>query len=215
MARPRKPLISRRRALETALRIIDEKGLDSLSIRGLGEELGVNGASLYHHFSNKEEILVGATELALSEVLTMPEPGTSWRTWLAELSRRYRDALAAHPAVVPVVMRRREVGWGSPQYEAAATRLLEEGVPSAAVMPLLDAVELFILGSALHQASDASNPDRTLGPMGPVMTKVVAEAGLSAEELFDVVVQSIFTAIETAVDERVARWTPDAKRAKA
>ena len=67
----------------------------------------------------------------------------------------------------------------------------------------------------MHQASDAGNPDRTFGAMGPVMSKVVAEAGLSAEELFDVVVQSIFTAIETAVDERVARWTPDAKRAKA
>lgn len=49
-------------------RIIDEHGLQGLSIRRLAEALGVNGASLYHHFRNKDEILAGVAELALAEV---------------------------------------------------------------------------------------------------------------------------------------------------
>jgi len=60
VARPKIPLISKRAALQAALDIIDTEGIDALSIRYLAEKLGVNGASLYHHFQNKDEIVVGA-----------------------------------------------------------------------------------------------------------------------------------------------------------
>ena len=68
MPRPKFALISRRKTLEAALHIIDTEGLDALSLRRLAIELNVNPASLYHHFSNKEEILVGAAMLALSSL---------------------------------------------------------------------------------------------------------------------------------------------------
>ena len=45
----------RTRALEEALRIIDDEGLDALSIRRLADVLGVKGASLYHHFKDKDD----------------------------------------------------------------------------------------------------------------------------------------------------------------
>ena len=60
MGRPKQALISRRKTLEVALRIIDEEGLEELSIRRLGKELNVRGISLYHHFKSKADILVGA-----------------------------------------------------------------------------------------------------------------------------------------------------------
>jgi AcrR family transcriptional regulator len=48
MVRPIVPLISRQGAVHAALGIIDARGLSGLSIRALGAELGVNGASLYY-----------------------------------------------------------------------------------------------------------------------------------------------------------------------
>ena len=52
MARPTKPLISRDLCAQAALRIIDEDGLEALSLEKLARELGVKAPSLYHHFSN-------------------------------------------------------------------------------------------------------------------------------------------------------------------
>ena len=83
MARPKVPLISRRKALdEAALGIIDNGGLKALSIRRLGEVMNVNGASLYHHFASKDEILVGVTQLALADVTAPRSDSDNWRVWL-------------------------------------------------------------------------------------------------------------------------------------
>src|SRR2546425_10001088 len=79
MARPKTPLISRRKTLEVALEIIDGEGLDAFSIRRLATELDINGASLYHHFANKDEILAGVAELALADVRTPTDPDADWR----------------------------------------------------------------------------------------------------------------------------------------
>src|SRR5690606_27399768 len=97
MTRPKRRLISRRNTLEVALRVIDEEGLEALSIRRLGRELDVQGISLYHHFKNKEEILIVVCELALAEVRTPNNTDTDWREWLMQNAKAYRKALLAHP----------------------------------------------------------------------------------------------------------------------
>ena len=74
--RPKVPLISKRKTLEAALRIIDAEGLESLSVRRLAIELNVNGASLYHHFKNKEEILVGAATSRSRTYVRLRVPAT-------------------------------------------------------------------------------------------------------------------------------------------
>lgn len=215
MARPRKPLISRRGVLDAALRIIDEEGLDGLSIRRLADELGVNGASLYHHFSGgKDEILVGAAQLALVGVAVDPDPDIPWRVWLKAMANRYRDALAAHPAIVPIAIRRQEVGMGIKEFETSSARLLSGGLPSAAVVPLLDSIEMFIVGSALHHSGSESKIARKDVSTGPVMTKVLRDAGLGPEEVFDLVIDSIIEGVESAIAEQVARWTPQPAEAR-
>lgn len=210
MARPKVPLISRRKSLEAALEIIDREGLEGLSIRRLAEQLGVNGASLYHHFKNKDAIVVGAVELALDKVRTPEEPTESWREWLPGNARRLRAALLEHPHIVPVVVSRRRSGMGVQMLETSADRLMDEGVPSAAVMPLLDALELFAIGSALHEIQhDAVGEEMDdLGGTYPALSKVIADRGLSSDEIFDLVCTSILDAIEQAVQNRQARWLP-------
>lgn len=210
MARPKVALISRRRVLETALAIIDEEGLEALSIRRLADALGVNGASLYHHFTSKDDILVGAAELALAEVRTPEESDDHWRNWMLRNARNLRSALLEHPALVPLIVAKRSLGMGARMLDTSAARLMEEGVPSAAVMPLLDALELFTIGSALHDTQGYSPEDtHEIEPdTYASLAKAMADCGLSSEEIFDLVTSSIVDAIEAAVKERQARWLP-------
>lgn len=204
------PLISRRKSLEVALKIIDEEGLQALSIRRLAVELGVNGASLYHHFENKDAIIVGAAELALEKVRT-PEPnGQSWRQWLPGNARLLRQALIEHPEIVPIVAGWRHSGMGARNLDTSAELLIAEGVPSAAVMPLLDALELFAIGSALAEAQRGKGDDDVseITASYPTLAQVISERGLGPDEIFDLVCASILDGIENAVQQRRARWFP-------
>lgn len=210
MARPKVALISRRKVLETALAIMDAEGLEALSIRRLADALGVNGASLYHHFTSKDDILVGAAELALADVRTPEESGEHWRTWMVQNARNLRSVLLEHPALVPLIVSKRSLGMGARMLDTSAARLMDEGVPSAAVMPLLDALELFTIGSALHETQGYSPEDthEINSDTYASLAKAMADCGLSSEEIFDLVTSSIVDAIEAAVKERQARWLP-------
>jgi TetR/AcrR family transcriptional regulator, tetracycline repressor protein len=207
VVRPRVPLISRRKALIAALAIIDAEGLEAFSIRRLAEELGVNGTSLYHHFANKEEILVGAAELALADVRTPDTTEQTWQTWLPENTRMLRKAMVAHPALVPIIVRKGQLGMGAQMLESSAARFVEEGVPIGAIMPLLDAAELFAIGSAIHQTrGEESHPEPTAGRPPPAMIqRANAERSLSADELFEVVTAAILQAVKEAAEAKLVR----------
>lgn len=213
MVRPKVALIARRKVLEAALTIIDQDGLEGLSIRRLADALGVNGASLYHHFENKDEILVGATELALGKVRTPEESDEPWRHWLSQNARNLRNALLEHPGLVPLIVSKRSLGMGVRMLDTSAERLMAEGVPSAAVMPLLDALELFAIGSALHDTQGYSPEDQhdIDSDKYPALAKAMSDSGLSSDEIFDLVTSSILDAIDAAVKVRQARWLPAAQ----
>jgi TetR/AcrR family transcriptional regulator, tetracycline repressor protein len=153
VGRPKKALISRRKTLEVALRIIDEEGLDALSIRRLGHELKVRGISLYYHFDSKEHILVGACELALAEVRTPLTSNIDWHEWLVGNARKYYQALLAHPNLIPILMRRHPLRIGLSEHNSTAGLLAVQGVPVGAIMPLMDSLESIALGCAAYQSA--------------------------------------------------------------
>lgn len=64
---PRAPL-SRDRVLRAAVTIADTEGLAALTMRRLGQELGVEAMSLYHHVRGKDALLSGAVETVLDDV---------------------------------------------------------------------------------------------------------------------------------------------------
>lgn len=162
MARPKVPLISREKALETALRIIDTDGIDALSIRRLGAELKVNGASLYHHFANKEAILVGATELALERTpIDVQSDGSDWKLWMLDGTRQLRDVLVAHPALIPIIVKRRTLGVRAEALETITRKLIGRGVPAEIILPLYEALERFVIGTAVRQVNGEAMPPTT------------------------------------------------------
>ncbi|GAA0928723.1 TetR/AcrR family transcriptional regulator [Streptomyces thermoalcalitolerans] len=206
MARPKVPLISRRKALETALEIVDTEGLDALSIRRLGEALNVNGASLYHHFRNKDEILAGVTRLALADAATPPTGNENWRVWLTLSAYRIRQALISHPELIPVMLRRAPLGLGLEETEANAKRLRAEGVPLPMIAPLMEGLELLAITSALQEiGQNGLLEDEDGETTAPVLHAAVEARGMSSEELFEVMASSMISIIESTVQLKETR----------
>jgi TetR/AcrR family transcriptional regulator, tetracycline repressor protein len=208
MARPKVPLISRRKALEAALGIIDNEGLKALSIRRLGDVMNVNGASLYHHFANKDEILVGVTQLALADVTAPRSDSDSWRVWLPMNAYRTRQALIAHPELIPIMLRRVPLGIGSEEVEASVARLRAEGVEMSVIAPLMESFELLAISSALQTvggASAARDPAETATSEDSMYEQAQRDRGLSDDELFEVVCAAVIASVESAVHLKEAR----------
>jgi TetR/AcrR family tetracycline transcriptional repressor len=143
----------RTRALEEALRIADSEGLDALSIRRLADALGVKGASLYHHFKDKDEILDGVATIALSELRPPSDETLDWIDWLLQVARSYRAALLAHPNLLPLVLGRHNRRAGAAVYDYAAMKLSAAGIPPAYQLTLINALESYATGSVLYGLS--------------------------------------------------------------
>lgn len=218
MARPRVPLISRRLVLEAALRIIDTEGLDALSMRRLARELNVNGASFYHHFKSKNEILIGAALLALDEVRVNVECDSDWRDWLVDNCRAYREGLRAHPALIPVLHTRHPVRLGLAEHDASAATLVEQGVPPGAVMPLMNCLEALVIGSVLFRSAVADDRSDEWEETFPHLTRAVASTAISSDDVFDIgcraIVQATMALVESVMEAEPAQQRqPPSRRA--
>lgn len=81
--------------VRAALELLDEAGLDELTMRRVAERLDVKAASLYRHVRDKEELLVLLGDEISGEIPLVPPQG-SWRGRLTQMARNVRSALAAH-----------------------------------------------------------------------------------------------------------------------
>ncbi|GAB0104525.1 TetR/AcrR family transcriptional regulator [Nocardia sp. JMUB6875] len=100
MARPKVPLLSRERIREAALTLIDRDGLTDLSMRKLAAELGVQAASIYTHYPNKDAVFDDIAGGIMARVDTSGFESGDWRTGLVSWAHSYRDALVLHPNFV-------------------------------------------------------------------------------------------------------------------
>jgi TetR/AcrR family tetracycline transcriptional repressor len=100
-ARARQPL-TRERIVAAALRIMDDEGLDAVSMRRIGRELGVEAMSLYNHVEDKHDILAGVKELVLGE-FDMGPPSGDWEDDARRAARAWRRVLRAHPNVITLM----------------------------------------------------------------------------------------------------------------
>jgi AcrR family transcriptional regulator len=88
--------LTKERMLRAAVRLADEGGIESLSMRKLGQELGVEAMSLYNHVANKDEVLDGIVEMVVNEIDSPPEDA-DWKTTLRQSAISTHEALMRHP----------------------------------------------------------------------------------------------------------------------
>ncbi|MGC5077852.1 TetR/AcrR family transcriptional regulator [Agrococcus sp. DT81.2] len=82
--------------LRTAIELADRDGIESLTMRRLGEALGVEAMSLYNHVANKPDLLNAMVDAIFVEI-ELPSQDEDWRTGLRKRSMSFRDVLSRHP----------------------------------------------------------------------------------------------------------------------
>ena len=99
--RPREPL-TRERIVEAALALVDKQGLAAFSTRKLGDRLGCEAMSIYHHFPSKQHLLDALVEHAIASV-DVPEPGPDGEARLRRTLESYRAMARRWPKLFPLV----------------------------------------------------------------------------------------------------------------
>jgi AcrR family transcriptional regulator len=117
--------LSRERILQTALRLADTGGLDSISMRKLAQALGVEAMSLYNHVSSKDDVLDGIADLVVSEI-AVPTIGGDWRLALRGRAISAHGVLRSHPWSPLLIASRVNVGPAMLRYINATLGCLRE-----------------------------------------------------------------------------------------
>lgn len=117
--------LSRERLLLAALRIADEGGIESLSMRKLAEDLGVKAMSLYNHVVNKDDVLCGIVDLVVSEI-ELPSLETDWKTAMRRRAIAAHEVLLRHSWATMALMSRVNVGSAMLRYVDATLGCLRE-----------------------------------------------------------------------------------------
>ncbi|MHB1342165.1 MAG: TetR/AcrR family transcriptional regulator [Coriobacteriia bacterium] len=93
---------------ERALAIVDEGGLEALTMRRLADEVGVEAASLYYHVPNKDALIDGVLVRMRSEMRIPESLPADWMDLMEAIFLEYRRVLTAHPNLMPFAGRRVE-----------------------------------------------------------------------------------------------------------
>ncbi len=150
--RPRIPL-SRERVLRAAVAFADEHGIASLSMRKLGEVLGVEAMSLYNHVANKDQLLDGMVDLVFAEI-DLPEGGADWKTAMRDRAESARQALRRHPWAIALMSTRTSPGPATLRHHNAVIGSLRAaGFSIQLAAHAFSALDSYIYGFALQEAT--------------------------------------------------------------
>jgi AcrR family transcriptional regulator len=149
-ARTREPL-TRERVLRTAVALADRSGIESLTMRALGAELGVEAMSLYNHVPNKDAILDGITDIVVGDI-HVPPTGTPWKQAMRERSMSAHETLLAHPWAAMLLMSRYNIGPGMTRYlDATLGRLREGGFTIEGALDAWNTLDSHLYGFTLQE----------------------------------------------------------------
>lgn len=143
--------LTRDRVLRAAVAIADQHGIDALTMRGLGQQLGVEAMSLYNHVANKDDILDGIVDLVVGEI-EVPPAGTHWRSAMRQRAISAHQVLLAHPWAVTLITSRFNIGPGMTRYlEDTLGRLREGGFSIEGALDAWNTLDSHLYGFTLQQ----------------------------------------------------------------
>lgn len=98
----RRAPLTRERVLAAAVELADRAGIEEVSMRKVGQELGVEAMSLYNHVKNKEDLLDGMTEIVIGEI-DLAIQGDDWKSAMRHRILTARAAMKRHPWASKVI----------------------------------------------------------------------------------------------------------------
>ena len=150
--KPRIPL-SRERVLRAAVAFADESGIAALSMRKLGDALGVEAMSLYHHVANKDALLDGMVDLVFGEI-DLPPGAADWKIAMRLRAQSARQALRCHPWAIALMSTRTSPGPATLRHHNAVIGSFRgAGFSVEMTAHAFSALDSYIYGFALQEAT--------------------------------------------------------------
>jgi len=152
--------LDRAQVLAAALRVVDAEGLDALTMRRLGQELGRDPMTIYRYTPNRAALLDGIAELVV-EQLIVPTAHENWQQALRESAHHYRQLALEHPHVAPLLVTRplstplglRPPGTLRP-LERTLTLLTSAGFAPVDALHVYRAYSAFVSGHLLNELQE-------------------------------------------------------------
>jgi AcrR family transcriptional regulator len=149
-AKPRAPL-SRERVLRTAILLADKRGIESLTMRKLGDELQVEAMSLYNHVANKDDIIDGIVDLVFSEI-ALPSDRADWKAAMRKRAISAHEALLRHPWAPSLMQSRTKPGPATLRHhDSVLGSLRKSGFTLVMAAHAVSVIDGYVYGFALQQ----------------------------------------------------------------
>ncbi len=158
---PRVPL-TRDRVLRSGLDLADEHGIEWLSMRKLGQALGVEAMSLYHHVASREDLIDGMIDLVFAEI-ELPADREDWKTAMRTRALSARQVLGRHRWANGLMESRTTPGPATLRHHDTVIGCLRKaGFPVPLVAHAYSAVDSYIYGFAMQErALPFETPEET------------------------------------------------------
>lgn len=152
--------IDRAAVVAATFALIDQEGIAALTMRSLGNRLGVQAASLYHHVTGRDELLrLVADNVAQAAFEKLPRT-TDWRELARGLADGLRSVLQEHPGAAQVVA----VQEVSPAVFAPVVPVVDDvllpvlDIDQETALHLLQGLYVLVVGLALAESGNAPHP---------------------------------------------------------
>jgi AcrR family transcriptional regulator len=148
--------LTRKRIIAAAMELIEQDGVEAVSMRRLATELGCGVMSLYNHVPSKSALLDGVADAVMSGIQITPVPGAAWQEQVRAQARAFRQIARAHPRCTLVVVSRPP---SSPSMvrpvESALATLRDAGFGRQDAVRIVRAFVAYIVGSLLREVGVA------------------------------------------------------------
>ena len=169
--------LTRASILRNAVELADRDGIDSLSMRRLGQALGVEAMSLYHHVANKDALLDDMVDLVFGEV-ELPADGVGWKAAMRQRAASARAALRRHPWAIGLMESRSTPGPANLRHHDAVIGCLRRaGFSVALTAHAYSLLDSYVYGFALQEASlPFATPEETAEVAQAILAEFPADA---------------------------------------
>jgi AcrR family transcriptional regulator len=181
MPRPRS--LSHAAIAAAALAVIDRDGLHALSMRSAAAELGMGPMSLYRYVSGREEVEQLAVDLIFRAIDPHVPRSAGWQEQVTELAGRARQAIAAHPAVIPLLLAHHQHSPSAWRWlEAMLSALTQAGFTGQQRVIAYRCLQAYVLGAVQIESlgSLTAQPTLALAALPPADYPLIAETARNA-----------------------------------
>jgi AcrR family transcriptional regulator len=138
---------------QAAVALADREGIEAVSMRKLGRELGVEAMSLYNHVTGKSELLDGMVDLIFSEI-ELPEAGLDWKRQMRARAFSARKVLSSHPWAIALMDSRKSPGQATLRHHDSVIQALREaGFSIAMATHAFSLLDSYTYGFVLQEVS--------------------------------------------------------------